>query len=405
MTLTIWLLVLAAVGLLTFPVMTFVVECIAGALSRAPDHSQEPDIRPAVAVLVPAHNEETGIVGTVKSIMTQIRPGDRVLVVADNCTDGTAAAAREARAEVIERTDPARRGKGFALDFGLAHLRVDPPAVVVFVDADCTLLPGTLDTLAGTVWSTGQPVQASNLMITREDQKKAFGIAEFAFLVKNHVRSRGLARLGLPCQLTGTGMALPWQLASNAQLADAEVVEDMKLGLDLGAGGHFPIYCETAGVRSFFPDTADGAVSQRRRWESGHLGILVSGLRRLANRHTWSLPYAVMVLDVMVPPLALLVLLIAALTLFAAVAALMGAGVLPFVISIILGTLLSGAIILAWSTHGRTIIPLHALLHAPRYALGKSIIYAEILFGRSEHAWIRTSRTADAIALPLKRLD
>ncbi|UUZ49852.1 hypothetical protein LP420_06825 [Massilia sp. B-10] len=42
--------------------------------------------------------------------------GDRLLVVADNCSDDTANQARSLGADVLERTDLVRRGKGYALD-------------------------------------------------------------------------------------------------------------------------------------------------------------------------------------------------------------------------------------------------------------------------------------------------
>jgi cellulose synthase/poly-beta-1,6-N-acetylglucosamine synthase-like glycosyltransferase len=346
-----------------------------------------------VAVLVPAHDEEAGIAATIASILRQLRPGDRILVVADNCTDHTAEVAREAGAETIERQDPARRGKGFALDFGLRHLADDPPFVVVFVDADCTLLDRTLDTLAKTVWTEDRPVQGCYLSMARDHQKHAFGMAEFAFLIKNHVRPRGLAHFGLPCQLTGSGMALPWSLASSLRLSTAEIVEDMKLGLDLSEAGYFPVYCETAGVRSYFPGTAAGAATQRRRWERGHLSILASGLRRLVGVRAWSLPYVAMVLDIMVPPLSLLALLIAGLTFVSGLIALAGFGLLPLVISLCLGVLFVGATALAWVTHGRDAIPLGTLLRLPEYALRKSALYAQLLFDRSERVWVRTSRS------------
>ena len=54
--------------------------------------------------------------------------GDRLLVVADNCSDDTAAVARAAGAEVTERSDVERRGKGYALDHGVRHLAADPSA-------------------------------------------------------------------------------------------------------------------------------------------------------------------------------------------------------------------------------------------------------------------------------------
>src|ERR1700683_5764217 len=82
---------------------------------------------PRVAVIVPAHNESAGIRVALDSVMPQLMPGDRLVVVADNCTDDTAQVAAAAGAEVVERHDTSRRGKGCALDFGVRYLQLDPP--------------------------------------------------------------------------------------------------------------------------------------------------------------------------------------------------------------------------------------------------------------------------------------
>ena len=69
------------------------------------------------AIVVPAHNEEIAIAKTVGSLVSIEYPRALfdVLVVADNCTDTTAALARAGGAEVLERTDAVQRGKGYAL--------------------------------------------------------------------------------------------------------------------------------------------------------------------------------------------------------------------------------------------------------------------------------------------------
>ena len=90
-------------------------------------------------VLIPAHNEGVGILPTIRDIQAQLGPNDSILVVADNCTDDTAAIVKAAGVEVTVRADPARRGKGYALEFGVRHLRLNPPDVVVIMDADCRL--------------------------------------------------------------------------------------------------------------------------------------------------------------------------------------------------------------------------------------------------------------------------
>jgi glycosyltransferase involved in cell wall biosynthesis len=116
--------------------------------------------RPRVAILMPAHNEESMLGGTLRTIMPQLQPSDRLLVVADNCTDGTPGVARALGAEVLIRADLTHVGKGYALDFGVRHLASDPPDIVIVIDADCQVAAGSIDMLARRCKATLRPVQS-----------------------------------------------------------------------------------------------------------------------------------------------------------------------------------------------------------------------------------------------------
>ncbi len=245
----------------------------------ATPHTAEQRRSPAVAVLVPAHNESSGLLPTLVNIQSQLNPGDRVLVVADNCSDDTAAVAISGGADVVERHDPTKRGKGYALDWGIRHLSSNPPEIVIIVDADCKLADGALDALALTCTMTGRPVQALYLMTTPIDSQINHQVAEFSWRVKNWLRPLGLRALNLPCQLMGTGMAFPWDVIRLADIGNAQIVEDLKLGLDLTLARHPPIFCPSARVTSEFASSAKGAGTQRKRWEQGHLGTSSRPLR------------------------------------------------------------------------------------------------------------------------------
>ncbi len=69
-------------------------------------------------VVIPAHNEEANVGATVASCLDSAYDPSRfhVCVIADNCTDDTAFQARQAGAEVFERTNETRRSKGYALE-------------------------------------------------------------------------------------------------------------------------------------------------------------------------------------------------------------------------------------------------------------------------------------------------
>ena len=86
---------------------------------------------PRVAVVIPAFDEAESVGHVVRDFLQH--SVDRVLVVDNGSRDATAETARAAGAIVI--SEP-RRGYGQACLAGLAHLRRDPPEIVVFVDAD-----------------------------------------------------------------------------------------------------------------------------------------------------------------------------------------------------------------------------------------------------------------------------
>ncbi|WP_018988199.1 glycosyltransferase family 2 protein [Aromatoleum toluclasticum] len=379
-------------ALLLVPVALLLVQVLAA----LPPRRRRPvpaAARPRAAVLVPAHDEAIGIAATVRNIRAQLADGDRVVVVADNCRDDTAVLAREAGAEVIVREDPQRRGKGYALDFGMRYLDVAPPQVVAIVDADCRLADGALDRLARTCGASGRPVQALYLMYAPPGAGLKARIAEFAWAVKNHLRPLGYARLGLPCQLMGSGMVFPWATLRAAELASGHIVEDLKLGLELAEAGQAPLFCPDARVGSEFPRSIEGVRSQRTRWEHGHLAMIAGAAPRLLRvafaRRNGRL--AALVLDLCVPPLALLTLTVVAAFALTGVLAAVSGLVLPFALAALACALLAAAVLLAWAACGRDIVSFADLVRAPLYALSKIPLYLRFLV-RRQVDWVRSRR-------------
>src|SRR6476620_1663291 len=96
--------------------------------------------RPRVLAVVPAHNEEAGIAAAVASLLDQTRRPDRVIVVADNCTDRTIARAWTAGATVVRSVGNTHRKAG-ALNQVLRMLLpdLDDGDVVMVMDADSVI--------------------------------------------------------------------------------------------------------------------------------------------------------------------------------------------------------------------------------------------------------------------------
>ena len=385
------LLIVAIV--LVVPVAILLVEGLAALL---PGRSLTADrgLRPSVAVLVPAHDEEADIAATIGDVLPQLGERDRLVVVADNCTDCTAEVARAAGAIVVERRDPSRTGKGYALDHGLRFLATNPPCVVVMIDADCRATPGTIDSLARQAWKSGRPAQATNLLEQPPHAGSRECLSVLAFLVKNLVRPRGLQRLGLPCLLTGTGMAFPWRVVEGASPAGGSIVEDMQMGTQFAVRGYPPIYCPEARVTSRLPNSAAAAFTQRTRWEHGHLETLLTEVPRLLaiGVRRLSLATVALALEVAVPPLSLLAATLAGCTFMAALAGALGCSWVPAAVLATGAASLFGSVMLAWLRFGRG-SAIGPLLSVPLYVIWKIPIYLNFLV-RRQTRWIRTERDA-----------
>jgi cellulose synthase/poly-beta-1,6-N-acetylglucosamine synthase-like glycosyltransferase len=345
------------------------------------------------AVLLPAHNEAIGLAATLATISPQLQPDDRLVVVADNCTDETAAIARRAGAEVIERQDSEHRGKGYALDFGLRYLAQQPPAVVILVDADCRVAPGSLGQLTAQVMRTQCPAQAINMLAPPAQATPRDAISALAFTLKNFVRPLGLYGLGQPC-LISMGVAIPWPQFQQLTLASGNLVEDMQMGIDLALNGSPAQFCPRALVTGLLPQSDTAALSQRTRWEQGHLQTLKQQVPRLlaAAWRQHRIDLLSLALELSVPPLTVLVLLLLASLGLSALAWSLGLATWwPFALLAVAGVILLVTVLGAWYQFCRALIPAQFLLGIPLYIVWKLPLYFKFLI-KPQTQWIRTER-------------
>ncbi|MEO1656894.1 MAG: glycosyltransferase family 2 protein [Pseudomonadota bacterium] len=348
-----------------------------------------------IAAVVPAHNEGKGLIPTIKDIQAQLRPVDRLIVVADNCDDNTADIARAQGAEVLVRDDRSRRGKGYALQFALDHLRDAPPATVFFTDADCLHSEGLVTGVSAEAQHRQAPVQALYVMDADDNAPPSRLVAAFAWRLINDVRMRGLMRIAGTTRLVGAGAAFPWSIAQSLTLGSGEIVEDLALTVTLAAEGQKVWYAPKHLVSSTFPQDEAAAKVQRARWEHGSIGVIRQRIGRLlwsgvTNFAPWRVALA---LDVAVPPLTVLG---AATTLAVASGLVLGIlGAWPgFVISVMAFVVLISAVMLFWITRGRAILPLSKAPAFPAFALSKLGVYGKS--GRESSAeWTRTPRNGE----------
>jgi 1,2-diacylglycerol 3-beta-glucosyltransferase len=239
----------------------------------------------------------------------------RVIVVADNCSDDTAGRASEAGAEVWERSEPARRGKGAALAWALDRLRSEPGwETVVIVDADSSVNAPFLRALESRR-SAGADVVQAEYRVANPAESIVSRLAEVSFAVQSVLRQRGRAALGGAARLQGNGMAFSRAVANGHEWDVDALTEDVDAWLALVRQGVRPHYEPEARVAGLMPTTVAGARVQRSRWDAGRLQLvrrhLVPGLRDALRRRDPVILEAV-VFELVIPPLSTLAAAVAA---------------------------------------------------------------------------------------------
>lgn len=384
-----WLLAIPPIVAL----LIFTGEALLGTLRLKPVAVSGP--LPSTCILIPAHNEASIILGTLERLRPLLSDSIRLLVVADNCSDDTARLVRQAGHAVIERSDPDKRGKGYALAFGRDNLRSSPPDCVIVFDADCETDTESIATLAKYCVGSQSVVQARYILSPDRNASAKVQISNFAFWFKNVVRQRGAARLGGAAVLTGTGMAFPWNKFEHAPLATANIVEDLTLGLYFTQIGEAPLYLEQATVVSAAASEA-ATLEQRSRWEHGFLATAKShGLDAIFNGTTQrNRKLFQLGLHLLVPPLAFLLLASIAILLLLGAVGLLTAYWFAFAALAVAIAAATSLVFVNWLLEGRAWLSLGALLRLPFYLIWKLPVYLGFAKGH-DVGWTRTERVGD----------
>lgn len=121
-----------------------------------------------ISVVVPAMNEETRIQACIASVLSQAEASDELIVVANGCSDQTAALAGACACVTIELPEP---GVGRARNAGAERASGD---VLMFLDADSMLGDGVLEAIRTAVREGAVAGACDTLPLERTVRARAF---------------------------------------------------------------------------------------------------------------------------------------------------------------------------------------------------------------------------------------
>ena len=339
---------------------------------------------PRLAVVVPAHDESASIGACVASL-TACEGSHDVVVIADNCSDDTAALAEAAGARVLVRNDADRRGKGWALDFAFQRLLAEDYEAFAVVDADSRVDPDFVRCLSERLACGADAVQARYQVLNPSGSLRT-RLMSVAFMAFNVLRPRGRDRWGLSAGILGNGFALSADTLRAIPYEARSVVEDLEYHLRLVRAQRRVEFADETCVFGEMPEGGSASGTQRARWEGGRLRMMretaPSLSREVFLRGRWSLLEPL--LELLLLPLSqhvMLLVVAAALPSSLRAWALGGLGLVG--LHVLAGLRVGGG---GWRDLG-------ALAGAPLYVIWKLTLAKALARASSSSAdWVRTAR-------------
>lgn len=222
------------------------------------------------AVLICARNEERVIRLPVKSILMTSYPKELrdVIVLADNCSDGTAQKAREAGATVWEKTVPSH-GKGDVLKWGIDRVRASGryDAVAVF-DAD-NIVSADWFTAMNDALNAGENIVTGRRLSSNATTNAISGWYTVYWDLMNELSNRVRTNIGLSSKLTGTGFAFRLEILGDEGWTTRSMVEDVEFTVISNIAGRRVCYVPEAEYADEQPVSLKHMWRQLCRWETG----------------------------------------------------------------------------------------------------------------------------------------
>lgn len=269
----------------------FLLIAVAGLFTRRPCREHSPKLK--FAVIVAAHNEERVVAKLVRNLLNLEYPREMydVYVIADHCTDATAAVAQGLGALVWKRAGGVR-GKGRSLQeimYGLGFTstgdkRYDAAAII---DADNLVALNFLQVMNNRLLEGEKLIQCS---IDSKNPNDSWVTSVFSvnFWINNRFLLQARYNLGLSSLTAGTGVCISREIIEKTGWSTVTMTEDLEYAVQALTLGYRASFARETRVYDEKPINFSAACRQRLRWARGQLNVamlyaprlLFAGLRK-----------------------------------------------------------------------------------------------------------------------------
>lgn len=347
---------------------------------------------PRFAVLIPAHDEELLIETVIQTIRAAHYPRERIEihVIADNCSDRTAAIVRELGEHVHERHDKTNPGKGQAIDWVLQRIDLPTYDAVAFFDADNLVDPEFFAVMQRDLAIGGRCLQGY-YGIANPNETVMTRLLSVTYVMKNLLFNAGKTQLGLSVILMGTGMVFRSDILGRTGWQAMSIGEDVEQTFCLLEQGERIRFVPEALARAQESTSLSQGYAQRQRWASGRRALGHRARRAITQGlRTRSLHAIDTGVDLLMPTYS-------GLMNWTAVAGVVALLVSPWTlapIALVAGALayqLAEVVVALWIMDADWRF-IRSLAFAPVFLVWKSVIDLLALVGHRRTLWARTDR-------------
>ena len=234
--------------------------------------------RPLVSVIVPAWNEEVGLIKTVKTILANTYPNFEIIIINDGSTDSSdilmrkfmkqyraqKAFGNKKKANIVYKYKQ-NGGKGHALNYGIG---LSHGEIIISIDADCVLLPTTIGNFVRHF--NDQEVMAVVGNVKIGNQKSLLETLQYLEFLFSFYFKKADSLLNTIYIIGGAAGAFRSSVFKKIGLYNSQnITEDIELSFRIQKAGMKIAYASDAIVFTEAATTFSGLAAQRLRWKRG----------------------------------------------------------------------------------------------------------------------------------------